>query len=52
MTGYTPVTNHHESPTEPTSRTSDVDVAAIGTGDGPDQGARRAGIWWTFRRSR
>ena len=37
MTGYTPVTNHHESPTEPTS-TSDVDVAAIGTGDGPDKG--------------
>lgn len=38
MTGYTPVTNHHESPTEPTS-TSEVDVAAIDAGDAPDGGA-------------
>ena len=37
MTGYTPVTNHHESPTEPTSA-NDVDVAGIDEGDAPDGG--------------
>jgi hypothetical protein len=37
MTGYTPVTYHHESPTEPTSA-NDVDVAAIDEGDAPGGG--------------